>query len=228
MQLLVGLGNPGARYALNRHNVGFLALDMIARRWGFGPWRKRFQGETAEGRVGDARVLALKPATYMNESGRSVGTAVRFLKLDPGAVTVLHDEIDLAFCKLRVKTGGGHGGHNGVRDIAAHIGPDFRRVRLGIGHPGDKERVHGHVLHDFAKAELPDLEKLLDAVAEQLPLLLAGDDGAFMSKVALVMNPPPPKPPRKPKPPATGDGGSEGGGSEGGGSGGGGDGADGV
>ncbi len=199
MHLLVGLGNPGAKYALNRHNVGFMALDVIARRWGFGPWRQRFQGEAAEGRVGDARVLALKPTTFMNLSGQSVGAAVRFLKLDPGAVTVLHDEIDLAFCKLRVKTGGGHGGHNGIRDIANHIGADFRRVRIGVGHPGDKEKVHGHVLHDFAKAEMPDVEKMLDAIADELPRLLGGDEGAFMSRVALVMNPPPPKPPRRPE-----------------------------
>ncbi len=197
MHLLVGLGNPGAKYAQNRHNVGFMALDVIARRWSFGPWRQRFQGLTAEGRVGDARVLALKPSTFMNLSGQSVGAAVRFLKLDPAAVTVVHDEIDLAFCKLRVKTGGGHGGHNGIRDIASHIGADFRRVRLGVGHPGDKEKVHGHVLHDFAKAEMPDIETMLDAVADNLPLLLGGDEGAFMSKVALAVNPPP-KPPRKP------------------------------
>lgn len=198
MHLLVGLGNPGAKYAQNRHNVGFMALDVIARRWNFGPWRQRFQGVTAEGRVGDARVLALKPSTFMNLSGQSVGAAVRFLKLDPAAVTVLQDEIDLAFCKLRVKTGGGHGGHNGIRDIASHIGADFRRIRLGVGHPGDREKVHGHVLHDFAKAEMPGIETMLDAVADNLPLLLVGDEGAFMSKVALAVNPPPPKPPRKP------------------------------
>jgi PTH1 family peptidyl-tRNA hydrolase len=216
MHLLVGLGNPGAKYALNRHNVGFMALDVIARRWGFGPWRQRFQGEAAEGRVGDVRILALKPTTFMNLSGQSVGAAVRFLKLDPGAVTVLHDEIDLAFCKLRVKTGGGHGGHNGIRDIANHIGADFRRVRIGVGHPGDKEKVHGHVLHDFAKAEMPDVEKLLDAIADELPRLLGGDEAAFMSRVALVMNPPPPKPPRRPE---GGKKGPEGGGGPGGGDG---------
>jgi len=198
MLLLVGLGNPGPRYARNRHNIGFMVLDEIVRRHGFGPWRTRFQGQTAEGRIGDGKVLALKPQTYMNESGRAVGEALRFFKLDPGRLIVLHDEIDLAPGKVRVKTGGGAGGHNGIRSIDSHVGPDYRRVRLGVGHPGDKERVHGHVLQDFAKAEMPWVEKLIDTVAAEIPLLVAGDESSFMSRVAQAMNPPRPKPAREP------------------------------
>jgi len=194
MLLLVGLGNPGPLYAHNRHNIGFMVLDEIVRRHGFGPWRARFQGEVSEGRIGDEKVLALKPATYMNESGRAVGEALRFFKLAPGRVLVLHDEIDLAPGKVRVKIGGGAGGHNGIRSIDNHIGREYRRVRLGVGHPGDKERVHGHVLQDFAKAEMPWVEKLIDCVAAEIPLLIAGDDASFMSRVAHVMTPPRPKP----------------------------------
>lgn len=205
MLLLVGLGNPGPRYARNRHNIGFMVLDEIVRRHGFGPWRARFQGQAAEGRIGDARVLALKPETYMNESGRAVGEALRFFKLAPDQVLVLHDEIDLAPGKVRVKTGGGAGGHNGIRSIDNHIGREYRRVRLGVGHPGDKERVHGHVLQDFAKAEMPWVEKLIDCVAAEIPLLVAGDDAAFMSRVSHVMTPPRPKPAPKPAPKAEGD-----------------------
>jgi peptidyl-tRNA hydrolase, PTH1 family len=194
--LVVGLGNPGAAYADNRHNIGYMAVDAIARRHRWAPFQRRFQGEVAEGVLDGRKILVLKPTTYMNESGRSVSTAARFFKLAPAEVLVFHDEIDLAAGKLRVKRGGGHAGHNGLRSITAHIGPDFRRVRLGIGHPGSKDRVVGHVLKDFAKADAAWLEPLLDAIATHFPLLAAGDDGAFMSKVALTLNPPPPKPAR--------------------------------
>ena len=201
MLLLVGLGNPGPRYANNRHNIGFMAVDEIARRHGFAPWRVRFQGLIADGRIGAQRALLLKPQTYMNESGRSVGEALRFYKLAPGAVSVFYDEIDLVFGKIKVKTGGGAGGHNGIRSLDAHIGKDYRRVRLGVGRPARKEMVQGHVLQDFAKAEMPGVEKLIDALVGELPLLLEGDEGAFMSRVAHLMAPP--KPPRpKPEPKA--------------------------
>ncbi len=193
MLLLVGLGNPGPRYAANRHNVGFLALDEVRRRYGFGGARSKFEAETSEGTVGGQRVLALKPQTYMNESGRSVGAAVRFHKIPPEDVIVLHDEIDLAPGKVRAKRGGGLAGHNGLRSIAAHIGPEFRRVRLGVGHPG-KAFVLGHVLHDFSREDIDWVAKMLEAVAEALPALIAGDDPAFMSKVAALA--PPPKFPR--------------------------------
>lgn len=203
MLLLVGLGNPGPRHAGNRHNIGFMALDEITRRHGFGPWRVRFQGLVAEGRVGARKVLALKPQSYMNESGRAVGEAARFYKLDPGQVVVLYDEIDLRPGKVKVKTGGGAGGHNGIRSIDAHLGRDYRRVRLGIGHPGHKDLVHGYVLRDFAKADATWLDKLLPAVADEIPLLLDGDEGAFMSRIAHVMTPPRPKPPAPERPPGT-------------------------
>ena len=193
MLLLVGLGNPGPKYAGHRHNFGFLALDEIARRYDFGPWRGRFAGAAADGEIGGVRLLALKPLTTMNHSGRSVGEAMRFHKLDPADVTVLYDELDLVPGKMRVKTGGGHGGHNGIRDIAARIGPDFRRVRLGIGHPGDKDRVTGYVLHDFTRAERRIAGELIDAVAGALPLLVGGDDNRFMTRVSQTVNPPPPK-----------------------------------
>ncbi len=206
--LVVGLGNPGAAYADNRHNIGYMAVDAIARRHRWAPFQRRFQGEVAEGVLEGRKILVLKPTTYMNESGRSVSTAARFFKLAPAEVLVFHDEIDLAAGKLRVKRGGGHAGHNGLRSITAHIGPDFRRVRLGIGHPGSKDRVIGHVLKDFDKADAAWLEPLLDAIAAHFPLLAAGDDGAFMSKVALTLNPPPPKPARGEAPvrPEPGDG----------------------
>jgi len=196
MLLLVGLGNPGSGYAGHRHNVGFMALDAVARRNGFAPWRKRFQGEAAEGQLGTEKVLALKPMTYMNESGRAVGEALRFYKLAPQDVLVLHDELDLAPAKLKLKRGGGHAGHNGLRSITQHIGADFRRLRIGIGHPGDKARVHGHVLSDFAKAEQPLIERLLDALAAEAPLLAADSeaaDNAFTSKVMQALAPPRPK-----------------------------------
>ncbi|MGE0657874.1 MAG: aminoacyl-tRNA hydrolase [Reyranellaceae bacterium] len=195
MLLLVGLGNPGARYAGTRHNIGFMAADLIVRRHGFSPWRKRFQGEAAEGSLDAVRTLALKPQTFMNESGRAVGEAMKFYKLTPEDVVVLYDEIDLAPGKIKVKKGGGAAGHNGIRSIDAHIGPDFWRVRLGVGHPGDKSRVHGYVLSDFAKADQPWLEKLLEAVSDAMPLMAQKQDGRFMSRVALLTQPPPEKMP---------------------------------
>ena len=195
MLLLVGLGNPGARYAGNRHNIGFMAADLIVRRHGFSPWRKRFQGEASEGGLDGVRTLALKPATFMNESGRAVGEAMNFYKLTPDDVVVLYDEIDLAPGKVKVKKGGGAAGHNGIRSIDAHIGPDFWRVRLGVGHPGDKSRVHGYVLSDFARAEQDWLEALLNAVSDAAPLMARKEDGKFMSKVALLTQPPPEKTP---------------------------------
>lgn len=189
MQLLVGLGNPGAKYGLSRHNIGFMAVDEIARRHGFGPWRKRFEGHLAEGAIGDTKVLALKPETYMNRSGRSVGAAVRFYKLDPGDVVVVHDEIDLAPGKVRFKQGGGHAGHNGIRDIEAHIGPDFKRVRIGVGHPGLKGEVTGHVLDRFSKAELEWVAPLLEAVAEAYPELVTGGGPKFTNRLAMLLAP---------------------------------------
>ena len=200
MLLLVGLGNPGPRYAGNRHNIGYMAVDEIVRRHGFGPWRGRFQGQMAEGRMAGLKLLALKPETYMNESGRSVGEALRFYKVEPTAALVFHDEIDLRFGKVKVKRGGGPGGHNGLRSIDAHIGQDYRRVRLGVGHPGHKDLVHPHVLKDFSKDEEKTVDKLLDAVAGELPKLLAGGDGAFMSRIAFLMAPPQPKPQPNPGP----------------------------
>ena len=185
MQIWVGLGNPGAEYALNRHNVGFMAVDTIADTHGFEPWKKGFQGWISAGRIGSARILLLKPATYMNDSGRSVGEALRFYKLDLSALTAFHDELDLDPFRVKVKTGGGAAGHNGLRSIDAHVGQDYRRVRLGIGHPGHKDRVHGYVLGNYAKAEMDDLADMLGAVAAEAPLLAAGDDARFMNEIAL-------------------------------------------
>ena len=213
MRLIVGLGNPGPKYEKNRHNIGFLAVDEIVRRHSFGAWRARFQGHTAEGTLGGEKVLILKPATFMNESGRSVGEAMRFFKLDPSDVTVLYDELDLAPTKIRVKQGGGNGGHNGLRSMDAHIGKDYWRVRIGIGHPGDKSRVVGHVLSDFAKSEWPDFERLIEAVADRIDLITAGKTSDFMSKVAMDLgagsapkkqakNAPVEKPPEKATPAA--------------------------
>ena len=187
MQLWVGLGNPGAQYALHRHNVGFMAADVIAEMHGFGPVQKKFQGWLQEGRIGGEKVLLLKPATFMNESGRSVGEALRFYKLGIDALTVFHDELDLAPFKVKVKTGGGTAGHNGLRSIDQHLGPDFRRVRLGIGHPGHKDRVTGHVLGNYAKAEIDDLTDMLAAIGAEAGWLAKGDDPRFMSDVALRM-----------------------------------------
>jgi PTH1 family peptidyl-tRNA hydrolase len=199
MLLLVGLGNPGPGYAKNRHNLGFMAVDEIVRRHGFGPFRRRFQSDISEGRLGGEKLLAQKPLQYMNRSGLPVKQAADFYKLEPEEIIVIYDEIDLAPGKMRAKKGGGHGGHNGIRDIARHIGPDFWRVRVGVGHPGDKDRVEGWVLQDFPKSDWPVIERMIDAVAEELPLLVAGDDGAFMSKVAHRVNPPRPKPEPKPE-----------------------------
>ena len=185
MQLWVGLGNPGAQYAMHRHNVGFMSLDAIAEVHGFAAPTKKFQGWVQEGRVGGAKVMLLKPATFMNDSGRSVGEAMRFYKLGVDALTVFHDELDLAPFKVKVKQGGGTAGHNGLRSTDQHLGPDFRRVRLGIGHPGHKDRVTGHVLGNFAKVEIDDLTDMLGAIAAEAPLLAAGDDVRFMNDVAL-------------------------------------------
>jgi peptidyl-tRNA hydrolase, PTH1 family len=187
MVILVGLGNPGAQYAGNRHNIGFMAVDAIARRHGLGPWRRRFQGVTAEGPLGSARALLLLPGTYMNDSGRAVAEAAHFYKLAPQDIVVVHDEIDLPPAKLRVKTGGGNAGHNGLRSISAHVGNDYRRVRIGVGHPGVKDLVHAYVLNDFAKSERPWVEALCDIVADNAPLLAQGDDASFQNKVHLAL-----------------------------------------
>lgn len=190
MKLFVGLGNPGDKYAGHRHNVGFMAVERIADRHGFSQWRRRFQGETAEGTIGGERVLLLKPMTYMNESGRSVGEAARFLKIDLADIVVFHDELDLAPGKVRIKTGGGNAGHNGLRSISAHLGNDFVRVRIGIGHPGSKDAVIPYVLHDFAKADQVWLDPLLDAIAEAAPRIAAGDPARFLTDVARAMQEP--------------------------------------
>jgi PTH1 family peptidyl-tRNA hydrolase len=187
MRLFVGLGNPGAKYAHNRHNIGFMAVDEIARRHGFAPWRRRFQGETTEGSLDGERVVLLRPATFMNESGRAVQEAAGFFKIAPGEVTVFQDELELPPAKVRVKVGGGIAGHNGLRSISAHIGNDYRRVRLGIGHPGVKELVHGYVLSDFAKDEWPWVQALCEAVAENAGLLTTDRDSTFQNKVHLAM-----------------------------------------
>ena len=203
MFLVVGLGNPGSGYAANRHNIGFMAADELVRRYSFGPWRKKFQGQISEGELNGQKVLVLKPETFMNLSGQSVGEVLRFYKIPVENVIVLHDELDLPPGKLRVKRGGGHGGHNGLRSIDAHCGKEYRRVRLGIGHPGDKSRVHGHVLGDFSKAEQDGwLMTLLDGVAAEFGRLVKSDDGGFMSKVSAIVNPPKPKAPKNDKPDA--------------------------
>ncbi|HTN15672.1 MAG TPA: aminoacyl-tRNA hydrolase [Sphingomonadaceae bacterium] len=185
MQLWVGLGNPGSQYAMNRHNVGFMALDVIADMHRFGSVQKKFQGWVQEGRLGSEKIVLLKPATYMNESGRSVGEAMRFYKLDISALTVFHDELDLAPFKVKVKTGGGTAGHNGLRSIDQHLGADFRRVRIGIGHPGHKDRVTGYVLGNYAKSEEDDLATMLGAIGAEADWLAKGDDARFMSDIAL-------------------------------------------
>ena len=185
MQIWVGLGNPGAAYAGHRHNVGFMAVDAIASAYAFGSPRKAFQGWAREGRIGDARILLLKPATFMNEAGRAAGEAMRFFKREVGDVTVFHDELDLAPFKVKVKTGGGTAGHNGLRSTEAHVGNAFRRVRIGIGHPGHKDRVTGYVLGNYAKAEAEDLARMLDGIAAEAEWLAAADDARFMSDLAL-------------------------------------------
>jgi PTH1 family peptidyl-tRNA hydrolase len=187
MLLLVGLGNPGARHVGNRHNIGFMVLQGIAKSHGIGPWRRRFQGVACEGAIGGVRSLLLLPGTYMNESGRAVAEAAHFYKLGVADVTVFHDEIDLPPGKVRVKVGGGIAGHNGLRSISAHIGNDYRRVRLGVGHPGDKDLVYAYVLNDFAKDERPWVDALIDIVADGVELLARGEDASFQNKVHLAM-----------------------------------------
>ncbi len=205
MKLIVGLGNPGAKYAGNRHNIGFMAVDRIALDHGFSPWKSKFQGQIADGRLGSEKVVLLKPETFMNRSGQSVGEAMRFYKLEPSSVIVLHDEIDLAPAKVKYKLGGGHAGHNGLRSVHGHIGPDYARVRLGVGHPGHKDAVPGYVLRDFAKADQGWLEDVLTGVSDGAIELALGDGGKFLNAVALRaapqrpstggLNPRPPNPP---------------------------------
>jgi peptidyl-tRNA hydrolase, PTH1 family len=187
MLLLVGLGNPGAKYAGNRHNIGFMAVAEIAKRHGLGPWRRRFQGVACEGPIGGERALLLLPGTFMNESGRAVAEAAHFYKLPLDAITVFHDEIDLRPAKVRVKIGGGIAGHNGLRSISEHIGNDYRRVRIGVGHPGDKNLVQHYVLSDFAKSERPWVEALIEILADNADLLVARQDASFQNKVHLSM-----------------------------------------
>jgi len=185
MQIWAGLGNPGDKYALHRHNVGFMAVDAIAAVHGFGPWQKKFRSLVSEGRIGRYRILLLKPQTYMNDSGDAVQQALKFYKLDVGALTAFHDELDLAPMKVKVRVGGGLAGHNGLRAIDASLGPEFRRVRIGIGHPGHKDKVTGHVLGNYAKSELEPLSDLLGAIAAEADWLARGEDARFMSEVAL-------------------------------------------
>ena len=187
MRLLVGLGNPGSEHVGNRHNIGFMVLQEIARRHGFSPWRRRFQGLAAEGSLGSERVLLLMPGTYMNESGRAVGEAAHFYKLPLSDIVVVHDEVDLPPAKVRVKAGGGIAGHNGLRSSTAHVGNDYRRVRIGVGHPGVKELVYGHVLGDFSKTERAWVDALADVIADNAVLLAKGEDATFQNKVHLAM-----------------------------------------
>ena len=188
MLLFVGLGNPGERYVGNRHNIGFMAVQAIAKRHGIAPWRRRFQGVAVEGAIGAEKVLLLLPGTFMNESGRAVAEAANFYKLAVSEIVIFHDELELSPGKLRVKTGGGNAGHNGLRSISAHVGNDYRRVRLGIGHPGDKKLVEPYVLQDFAKSERPWVEALCETVADNADLLAKGDDASFQNKVHLAMD----------------------------------------
>lgn len=187
MKLFVGLGNPGARHAANRHNVGFMLVDAIAKRHGIGPWRRRFQGVSAEGPLGSQRVLLLLPGTFMNESGRAVAEAAHFYKLSLGDIIVFHDELDLAPGKVRIKSGGGNAGHNGLRSVSAHVGNDYCRVRIGIGHPGDKALVHPYVLSDFSKSEREWVDALCAIIADNAELIARGEDGSFQNKVHLAM-----------------------------------------
>lgn len=194
MLLLVGLGNPGPRYAWNRHNVGFMALDCITQEYGFSDYRPKFHGLLADGRIDGERVLALKPSTHMNRSGISVGETARFHKIPPEDVVVIYDELDLAPGKIRVKTGGGNAGHNGLRSIDSHFGKGYRRLRIGIGHPGDKNAVQSYVLRDFSKEDQVWVDALLPAIATATPHLVRGDDAGFMNRVAVILNPRPERP----------------------------------
>ena len=198
--LIAGLGNPGSQYAKNRHNAGFLVVDALHAHYKFGPWKVRFEGYLSEGTLAGRKTYLLKPQTYMNLSGNSVGPALRFFKLPLEALVVIHDEIDLAAQKLRVKTGGGDAGNNGLRSITATLGPDYRRVRVGVGHPGQKARVSGHVLGSFTKAELEWFVPMVEAIVEAAPYLAEDDDAGFMNKVALILNPPEKKPKPEAKP----------------------------
>ena len=188
MQLWVGLGNPGAQYAMHRHNVGFMAIDTIAEMHGFSHSQKKFAGWAQDGRIGGEKIVLLKPATFMNESGRAVSEAMRFYKLEPEALTVFHDELDLAPFKVKARMGGGLAGHNGLRSINQHLGPDFRRVRLGIGHPGHKDQVTGYVLGNYAKTEVDQLAGMLGAIGAEAHWLAEGNDARFMSDVALRLD----------------------------------------
>jgi PTH1 family peptidyl-tRNA hydrolase len=187
MFLIAGLGNPGGKYQGNRHNIGFMAVDAIYRRHSFSPWSKKFKAEISEGELGGQKVLLIKPQTFMNLSGEAVGEAMRFYKLEPSDLIVIYDELDLAPGKARLKIGGGHGGHNGIKSIDAHCGKEYRRLRLGIGHPGAKELVHNHVLGDFAKADQAWLEPLLDTLADHADMLVRGEDSQLMNKIALAL-----------------------------------------
>lgn len=186
MRIIAGLGNPGSKYSGNRHNIGFMAVDAIQRRLGFSPWSKKFKAEISEGELAGEKVLLMKPQTYMNVSGESVGEAVRFYKLGPQNVLAIYDELDLLPGKARIKTGGGHGGHNGIKSLDAHLGKEYRRLRLGIGHPGAKELVHNHVLGDFAKADRIWLEPLIDALADNAEMLVRNEDSQILNKLALA------------------------------------------
>ena len=209
MLVFAGLGNPGAQYANNRHNVGFMAADAIVRRHGFSPWSRKFHGLIAEGQVAGEKIVVIKPQTFMNLSGQAIGEALRFYKLPVSALTVFYDELDLVSGKVRVKTGGGHGGHNGIKSIDAHCGKDYRRIRIGIGHPGDRNLVHNHVLGDFAKSDKEWLDVLLDAIADNADYVAKGDENGFMNKITLTLRDklqptgdddrPPPKQPKEPK-----------------------------
>jgi peptidyl-tRNA hydrolase, PTH1 family len=187
MRLLVGLGNPDAEYARNRHNIGFMAVDAIRRRHNISPWRRRFKGVASEGSIAGEQVILLLPGTFMNDSGLAVAEAAHFYKIGADDIVVFHDEIELPPAKVRVKTGGGNAGHNGLRSVSAHIGNDYRRVRIGVGHPGVKELVHNHVLSDFAKAERPWVEAVCDIIADNAGLIVKGEDSSFQNKVHLAM-----------------------------------------
>ncbi|MBU2326923.1 MAG: aminoacyl-tRNA hydrolase [Alphaproteobacteria bacterium] len=205
MIILAGLGNPGAQYQKNRHNIGFMAVDAIQRRHGFSPWAKKFKAEIAEGTLAGEKVMLIKPQTFMNLSGESVGEAMRFYKLSPEDIIAIYDELDLLPGKARIKTGGGHGGHNGIKSLDAHCGLNYRRLRLGIGHPGDKSKVHNHVLGDFAKVDAEWLDPLLETLADNAEMLVRGEDSQLMNKLALATgakaeDEKPAKAPKGPKP----------------------------